>query len=223
MKNILFSLICCLNVIFLYGQTGVAAVKWPKVSEQITYLANKYEGFRQLKNEALNQKPVNRKRIAEIDAQLADQMAINEAAVQKIIDERGFPGHRMVGQEVTHQFWQMVIIMDHNPDLQNHVLRLMDRAVADNDAAAPDFARLMDRTLINSGLNQFYGTQVFYNDKIGQYEPHPISQPTNLNQRRALVGLPSLEDYTTQTNQKYERQVAQDQKPTGRVWNLENQ
>jgi hypothetical protein len=55
-------------------------------------------------------------------------------------------------------------------------------------------ALLEDRILTNQGKEQIYGSQVRTND-AGKYEFYPIMDETNVNKRRASVGLQPLEEY----------------------------
>lgn len=227
MKNFLFSLVCCLVFTNGFGQSALDAVKLPKVKEQIIYLTDKYEGFRQQKNEALNQKTPNHKRLMQIEKQIQSQLKINQAAAKKIVNAHGFPSISMVGEEASHKFWQMVIAMKQDPGFQTVVLKKMDVAVKNNDASTKDFAYLSDRVMVNQGLPQYYGTQIYFDQQENKYKPHPISNPRGINERRAEMGLVSLEAHVENTNNKYERSVKKDPKkaskpgitgPWSRAW-----
>jgi hypothetical protein len=60
---------------------------------------------------------------------------------------------------------------------------------------------LVDRVLIRQGLPQRYGTQFMFVE--GGIEFHPIEDPESVDERRADVGLPSIEEYRRMSEQFY--------------------
>jgi len=179
------------------------AVKMPKVAEQIAYLSDKYEGIRAYKNEMLQKHRPASSEIKDIDVRLVDQLAVNYAAAQKIMDTHGFPGSDLVGIEATHKFWMMIQNFDKYPDFQSKVLRQMDRAVTEGNAEKVDFAYLYDRICINEGRPQHYGTQYFYDEDEKIYKLHPTDNIEHTNAERAKMGLGSVETYIAETNKNY--------------------
>ena len=55
---------------------------------------------------------------------------------------------------------------------------------------------LEDRILVNSGEKQIYGTQFYWEESDGQkiLKFYPIEDESNLNQRRAEMGLGTFEE-----------------------------
>lgn len=208
MKYILFFLVIFFSLTGLTAQNN-ESVTMPELAQKITYLSDKYEGIRDQKNEMLLKFKPTSQEIKDIDARLADQMGINFAAAKKIIDANGFPDHDMVGEEATHKFWMMVQHMDAYPSFQMQVLRNMAGAVEQNKAASIDFAYLTDRVLINKQRPQHYGTQVYYDNEAKTYKTHPVDNITRTNERRAELGLPPLDDFLANTNEKYKGTIKQ--------------
>lgn len=179
------------------------AVKLPKVSEQIIYLSDQYEGIRAYKNEMLQKHRPESSEIKDIDQRLKDQLTVNYAAAHKIMETHGFPGTDLVGSEATHKFWMIIQHLDNYPDFQSQVLRKMERAVNDGKAEKVDFAYLYDRICINEGRPQYYGTQYYYEADSKTYMLHPTDNIENTNAERAEMGLSSVEVYLEETNKKY--------------------
>ena len=56
---------------------------------------------------------------------------------------------------------------------------------------------------MNEGKPQRYGTQMGEN-----FEPRPIEDPTNVEKRRAAVGLPPLAEYVQTAKDAYEKMAS---------------
>lgn len=70
---------------------------------------------------------------------------------------------------------------------------LLQDAVIREDVAGWQLAFLQDRVRTMSGKPQYYGTQ-FDVDENGWPTPFPIEDPARVNERRAGLGLNSLEE-----------------------------
>ncbi|WP_324604473.1 MULTISPECIES: DUF6624 domain-containing protein [Streptomyces] len=79
-------------------------------------------------------------------------------------------------------------------DLQHQVLGLLEDAVAAGDALPRHLAYLTDRVLVAAGEPQVYGTQ-YTNARDGDLRPYPVTDPEQLDARRAAVGLESAAAY----------------------------
>jgi hypothetical protein len=133
--------------------------------------------------------------------------------LREIVQEYGWPGVSDVGQEAANAAW---LILQHSPDheFQRATLVLMEDAVERGEASARSLALLTDRVLIHQGLPQRYGTQFRFVD--GGIEFHPIEDPELVDERRASVGLPTLEEYRRLSEEFYELQT-QDSVPLPQV------
>jgi hypothetical protein len=78
--------------------------------------------------------------------------------------------------------------------LQRTALHLPEKAVGAGDASSHDLAYLTDRVRAADGLPQVYGTQLQY-DSRGCASPKPSEDPTQLDARRASVGLEPVAQY----------------------------
>jgi hypothetical protein len=120
------------------------------------------------------------------------QDSINLIKVKKIIDTHGWQGPEEVGKQGSQTIF---LVIQHADSLtQVTYLPLMQEAVKKGKARPQDLALLEDRVLTTQGKEQVYGSQVRMN-AAGKYEFFPIKDETNVNKRRASVGLQPLEEY----------------------------
>lgn len=111
----------------------------------------------------------------------------------EIVDEHGWPGFALVGEDGATAAWVIAQHSDLDVDFQERALDLMRTAVDEDDADPTELAYLEDRVALNTGGPQVYGTQVGCVD--GRAEPAELSDPEGVDERRAEVGLPPLADY----------------------------
>jgi len=161
------------------------SVKQPKLSQKIDYLMTKYQEQHNRKSEILREHGWNSKQMKDNEVLVEQAFQLNYEAAKKIVKEYGFPSYSMVGEESSHRFWEMIQHFDHDVELQMQVVRLMKRAVDRDDASAIDFAYLSDRTLLNLGREQNYGTQIKYDTRQ------------------------AMNDYISEMNEKYDGAVVQ--------------
>lgn len=115
----------------------------------------------------------------------------NAGRLGAILEAQGWPGRSLVGEEASAAAW---LILQHaigNPALQRRGLALMSAAAAAGDVSLVHVAMLEDRIRSNEGKGQRYGTQFDW-DEEGRISPLPLEDETNVDQRRAEIGLPSL-------------------------------
>lgn len=111
--------------------------------------------------------------------------------LSRILAEENWPGHRLVGADAARAAWQIALHADDQPGFQRTAARLLHRAAQQGDAPLKHWAHLYDRSLINSGQPQEFGTQ-YRLDRDG-LRACPIRDPTSLPARREGTGLPSAD------------------------------
>jgi hypothetical protein len=117
----------------------------------------------------------------------------NATRLTTIIEQYGWPGCRLVGEEGAHAAW---LILQHavgNPSLQRRGLELLRRAAEDGDVPLPQGAALEDRICFFEGRPQKYGTQFDW-DESGQISPYPAEDMPGVDERRRLLGLGPLDE-----------------------------
>lgn len=127
----------------------------------------------------------------------------NNARLREIVEVYGWPGHSLVGEEAAEAAWQIAQHALLDPELQQQCLPLLEQAVAAGEAPARHWAMLTDRVLMGRGEPQLYGSIHVGNDQ-GEIVPWPITDPDNVDTRRAAVGLPPMAENTRRLQNRVE-------------------
>jgi hypothetical protein len=121
--------------------------------------------------------------------------AANARRMEEILEEHGWPGWSLVGEEAATAAWVLIQHADLRLPLQELGLAYLQGAVDAGDASPGDLAYLIDRVRVAKGQPQLYGTQLGA-DANGDLAPRtPIEDPENVDERRAAMGLGTLEEY----------------------------
>jgi hypothetical protein len=115
----------------------------------------------------------------------------NAARLKKIIEEHGWPGRSLVGEDGAEA---ACLVLHHaigEPPLQRRGLQLLREAAAAGEVAVAHAAMLEDRIAFFEGQPQRYGTQLDW-DEQGVLSPHPVEDISGVDERRRAVGLPPL-------------------------------
>jgi 23S rRNA (guanosine2251-2'-O)-methyltransferase len=127
----------------------------------------------------------------EADA-LLDVNADNADWLGRVIEERGWPGLRLVGASAADSAWLLAQHADRVPDVRRAWLAPLSAAVKAGEADPRHLAALADRIAAVAGEPQEYGTLVTL-AADGELEfPHPIRDAGKLDARRDALGLPTL-------------------------------
>jgi len=118
---------------------------------------------------------------------------LNLIKIQKILDERGWLGPDIVGDQGNMTLF--LVIQHADLEIQEKYLPMMREAVSKGNAKAYDLALLEDRVALRKGGKQIYGSQIGMNQKTGEFYVLPLVDPDNVNKRRSEVGLGSIQDY----------------------------
>jgi hypothetical protein len=151
-------------------------------------------------NKQLTDDTISEKRIS---ASLQRVDSLNHFELKTIFKTFGFPNTDLIGSAGTNRFWLLVQHQDLHPDFQEEVLVEMKKQTDAGKASRLDYAYLLDRVRVNTGRLQVFGTQMILNADKSSYEPKPVEALETLNERRASVGLSSIEDYIQTMNSRY--------------------
>ncbi|MFZ4068616.1 MAG: DUF6624 domain-containing protein [Caulobacterales bacterium] len=110
-----------------------------------------------------------------------------------ILDAHGWPGPALVGDDGAAAAVQILQRGTSRPGAQKRGLTLMMDAAQKGQASLIDAAHFADRIAVFEGKPQLFGTQLDWGAD-GQLAPAPVSEPAQLDARRAAVGLPPLDD-----------------------------
>jgi Family of unknown function (DUF6624) len=120
----------------------------------------------------------------------------NTDRLKEIIEEHGWPGKSLVGEEGALNAWLIAQHADRQLDFQRHALSLLAEAVEHGEANARELAYLTDRVRMNEGRPQLYGTQIA-DVRDGHAVPWPVESPELLDERRARMGLEPFAEYAS--------------------------
>ena len=119
---------------------------------------------------------------------------LNAAWARGVVAERGWPKKSDVGARAAVEFF--ILVQHADLPTQQAMLPLMEAAVAEGEADGSELAYLADRVRMREGRPQLYGTQ--YRMVDGEPVFHTIEDETDVDARRAAVGLGTLELYRAQ-------------------------
>lgn len=124
----------------------------------------------------------------------------NTARMKQVIEAFGWPGSDLVGAEGAEAAWMIVQHSVLDMEFMQQCVPLLEKAVKDNLAEGWHLAFLKDRLLTLSGRPQIYGTQ-FDRDDEGWPVPFPIEDKAHVNEKRADLGLNTLEERMAEMHQ----------------------
>lgn len=133
--------------------------------------------------------------------------------LDEILDEHGWPGHELVGEDGASAAWVIAQHSDLDVEFQRRALDLMRDAVEHDDADPTELAYLEDRVALADDGRQTYGTQIRCVD--GRAEPAELAEPDRVDELRAEVGLGPLDDYLAELADDCAAEAAQPTPPEG--------
>jgi Family of unknown function (DUF6624) len=113
--------------------------------------------------------------------------------LKSLVDEVGWPGRSLVGEDGAHAAWLLVQHADADPAFQRRCLDLMTDAAERGEATRRELAYLTDRVLLAEGQPQEYGTQM--TGSADGWVPRRLRDPDNADARRAAVSLGPVSEY----------------------------
>jgi hypothetical protein len=134
-------------------------------------------------------------RIENILSKIDSTKKVHYKIIKKIVSKYGYPSYSLVGTLGSQNFWPLVQHQDNHLKFQQRALTLMKREVEKFNASELQYAYLDDRVKINAKELQIFGTQLRLNHDSTSFEPFPIFDSVNLEQRRLSYGLSTLEEY----------------------------
>jgi hypothetical protein len=120
----------------------------------------------------------------------------NTGWLKSVIEELGWPGMSLVGEEGAHAAWLLAQHADRDLPFQRRCYALLTQAAAEGEASPSDAAHLTDRVRLAEGERQVYGTQL--NARNDRYEAPRLRDPDRVDERRASVGLGPLAEHVRQ-------------------------
>lgn len=141
------------------------------------------------------------KQVKELWKIINEKDSINLLKVTAIIDQHGWLGPEFIGQRANTTLF--LVIQHSDQKTQEKYLPIMREAALNGRAEPSALALLEDRVALGQGKKQIYGSQIITDNKTGKDIIAPIEDESNVNIRRAKVGLPPLEVYAKLFGIKY--------------------
>lgn len=136
----------------------------------------------------------------------------NASRLKEIIGRYGWPGISLVGDDGAKAAWLIAQHSVSEAEFMAECVSLLEDAVAREDVAGWQLAFLQDRVRTMAGKPQYYGTQ-FDIDEGGWPIPFPIEDAATVNERRARLGLNTLEERQEQMTEGERGRRANIEKP----------
>ena len=121
------------------------------------------------------------------------QDSLNLIKVTSVIDKYGWLGPDKVGDKGSTTLF--LVIQHADKKVHEKYLPIMRKAVLNGNAKGSYLALLEDRTALEEGKMQIYGSQVIRDKKTGKPAFAPIEDEKSVDSRRESVGLGPLEEY----------------------------
>ena len=143
----------------------------------------------------------NSKEMNALWAAMGKSDSINLIKVKAVLDKYGWVGPDVVGSKGNDALF--VVIQHADSAIRDKYLPMMRTAVKNGKAQASQLALMEDRSALEHGKKQIYGSQIARDEKTNKYYIRPIEDEPNVDIRRVAVGLSSLEDYARQWDIDY--------------------
>ena len=180
------------------GQTSAAPVANQPLRVELLELARDDQADREGFSDAIKANdPEYAKRLIEKDA-------ARTLRLKAIIAGPGWPTATLVGRDGVDAAW---LLLQHSADLawQKTMLPVLEQAAAAGEIRRGDVALLTDRVLVRSGQPQRYGSSFSVVD--GRLVADPIDDESNVDDRRAEVGLAPMAEYARLLADMYKMSV----------------
>lgn len=127
--------------------------------------------------------------------------SMNTVQLRGIVLQYGWPGNSLVGSNGSRAAFLILQHSDMDSTIQEEFLPIITQAAKNGECEWQYVAYLTDRILVfKKGEKQKYGTQLRFNEESQLWEPFPIEDPNNVDERRKEVGLFPMENYLKMYN-----------------------
>ncbi|MCB2201036.1 hypothetical protein KQI63_16685 [bacterium] len=164
----------------------------PDLRDMLTNMAQSHELFRAQIDSLRKEPRLNEREIRNL---VEEQLAIdaeNQRLLEAIVEQHGWPGKSLVGEDAAGSALTILEHADHNYQKQH--LPLLRAAAQEEELPADKIAVLEDQVRMRDGRPQLYGTQFRHEQHDNQEHLYPIEDAAEVNARRAEVGLPPIEE-----------------------------
>jgi hypothetical protein len=128
----------------------------------------------------------------------------NQRFLRQVIKEHGWPGWDIVGYDGMNAAFLIAQHSDNDKRFQRQCLHYIHDAFYAQKVDAPSYAYIIDRTRINAGQPQLFGTQFETTQENGEFDlkPKSVEDEPNLGLRRKVFGLVPIEKYLAESKER---------------------
>lgn len=130
--------------------------------------------------------------------------SVNTIYITELIDERGYPGKSLVGDQASTAF---LVIQHAELAVQEKYLPILRTAAEAGELRWSSLALLIDRVEMRNDRPQVYGSQVSRNEESGEHFFSPIADPYRIDSIRSSVGLGPIQEYADRWNFTFNPEV----------------
>lgn len=112
---------------------------------------------------------------------------INEKKVTEILDEYGWLGSDIIGDRGNTTLY--LVVQHSDFETRTKYLPMLRKAVKTGNTPPRYLVNIEDRTATDLGKMQVYGEQMKYYPETKSFNIWPVYDPTNIDKRRAEIGL----------------------------------
>ncbi len=127
----------------------------------------------------------------------------NRKRLVQILDQSGWPKQSVVGERAALSAF--LVLQHAGFDLQRQYLSLVRSAAEAGEVKLNWLALLEDRVLVGEGKKQLFGTQLRGQKDVEGLQLEPIEDESNVDERRAKMGLGPLADYLKRFGIEYRK------------------
>jgi hypothetical protein len=127
---------------------------------------------------------------------MGKQDSLHLIKVENILDKRGWLGPDVIGYEGSLALF--LVIQHSAPEVRTKYLPMMRKAAEKGDVRGDHLGYVEDRHAMEHNEKQIYGSQLAFDTLSGEAYVWPLIDPENVNNRRAEVGLNTIQEYLSQ-------------------------
>ena len=177
------------------------AVELPELRAELLAMREKDQAVRQELMQVVREADGDTSAIPiELVLRMKQLDATHLARLKEIVDAHGWPTNPMVGEDGASAAWLLIQHADRSEtDFMERCLGMIEPAWKAGEVDGQHYAYLVDRLRMYRGEPQIYGTQSDVED--GEIVVWEIEDEATVDERRATVGLPPLEEQIRRTRE----------------------
>jgi hypothetical protein len=201
MKKIVFVVWCITAMSSAIGQSIPKENLHKNLTGQLESIYSEDQKYREIISSVEAKYGMESKEMKDLWKTINKKDSANLIEIKRILDTHGWLGEDVVGERGNSTLF--LVIQHSDQKTQEKYLPMMRDAVKNGKARGSQLALLEDRVALGQGKKQIYGSQIHRTLSSGAYFIAPIEDESNVNKRRASVGLEPLEEYAKRWNIDY--------------------